>query len=425
MSHKIYDIAVIGGGASGMMAALEAKRQDKRLKIIVLERMSRLGKKLMATGNGRCNITNVACSPQHYHGDVEFMQPVMSTYPPESVIRRFEEYGVKCKIEAGGRVYPCSDQASSVLDCLRLSMEEREIQSVCDFTATKLSRHHADWLIESDSGETILAHSVILASGGLTAPSLGGHASGYALLQSAGHAMTLRVPGLVQLKTDPRDVRALKGIKLTCEAGIFLDGSEVRRVTDEVLFTDYGLSGPAIMLLSRWATIEMSKPRPRSVTVRLKLVQDTEQSVYEYLVVRRRQLSRRRIEDFLTGYINKRVGQVLVRSVTDLPFAEPASELTDENLKRLSKRLVSWDFTITGSKGFDAAQVTAGGAKCDQFDPHTLESLLSHGLFACGEVLNVDGDCGGYNLQWAWASGMTAGTSAADYVSRGGREKEL
>ena len=413
MRDEIYDLAVVGGGASGMMAALEARRIDKGLRIVILERMNRLGKKLMATGNGRCNITNVEAYPQRYHGDVSFMAAAMSKYPPDEVMRRFDEYGVVCKVEEGGRAYPTSDQASSVLDALRMSLDEKGIETRCDCEVSALRPQAGLWIIAAADGQSLTARRVIVASGGLTAPNLGGSPSGYRLMEKLGYAKAPCLPSLVQLKTDPARVRALKGIRVDILAESIRDGRVIGAERGEVLFTDYGLSGPAILQLSRSVSETMPWRDPPQRAIRLHLVDEGEELVLERLRARRDRLAARPLENFLTGYINKRIGQALVKSVTDLPFVSPCGELDDRALAALSRLLTAWDFPILGTMGFDQAQVTAGGLRCAAFDPRTLESKAHPGLYAVGELLNIDGDCGGFNLQWAWASGMTAGASAA------------
>lgn len=413
MSELLYDIAVIGGGASGMIAALSAVRTAPGLKIAVLERMNRVGKKLMATGNGRCNITNMNASEKNYHGSVGFMRPAMSKYPPEKVLDFFETLGVHCREEDEGRVYPMSDQASSVLDALRLSMEESGIEEICDFEVSALTRARDGYRLTAKDNRQIIAKRVVCAAGGLASPSLGGSASGYHLLESCGHELSPRFPALVQLKANPDLTRPLKGIKYSGEIDLLVNGQIRRTETGEILFTEYGLSGIAVMQISRIAAQAFSQKRPPAVEARLHLLPMNTQEAFDLLIARRRLLGRRALENFLTGLLNKRLGQMLIKWNTGLNLTEPSELLTDDHLAALASVLTGWTIEITGTQGFDQAQVTAGGVKTEDVDPHTMESLLADGLYVTGEVLDIDGDCGGYNLQWAWASGLTAGESCA------------
>ena len=414
MNDLSFDIAVIGGGASGLMAALAAHDKNPALKIGVFERLPRVGKKLMATGNGRCNLTNVNASPADYHGDVAFMEPAMGRFPPRVVMERFEAYGVYPIVEDDGRVYPLSGQASSVLDALRLSLLERGVEEIVEFEATALERAGKGWRVRSKDGRMAWAKRVIVAAGGMTAPSLGGSASGYRLLEALGHRVTPRLPALVQVKTDPAAVRALKGIRYDGQIDILVDGRLMRGETGEVLFTEYGLSGIAVMQLSRVASAALARRNKPEVTVRLHILPLSEEAARALLKTRRTQLAARPLENFLTGLVNKRLGQTLIKLACPLPLSTPAAALTDAQLDALAALLTGWTLAITGTQGFDQAQVTAGGVRTAEFDPDTMASRLAPGVYVTGELYDIDGDCGGFNLQWAWASGLAAGEAAAE-----------
>ena len=417
MSELLYDIAVIGGGASGMIAALSAIKTTPGLRIAVLERMNRVGKKLMATGNGRCNITNMNASEKNYHGSVDFMRPAMNQYPPEKVLDFFETLGVHAREEEEGRVYPMSDQASSVLDALRLSMEEAGVEEICDFEVVSLTRAKDGYRLTAKDSRQLIARRVVCAAGGLASPSLGGSSTGYHLLESCGHELSPRFPALVQLKTNPEYTRPLKGVKYSGAIDLLVNGQIRRTETGEILFTEYGLSGIAVMQISRIAAQAFSQKRPPTVEARLHLLPMTYQETFDLLKARRRTLSRRALENFLTGLVNKRLGQMLIKWTTGLNLNEPSSILTDSQLSDLAIALTEWMIEITGTQGFDQAQVTAGGVKTEDINPHTMESQLADGLYITGEVLDIDGDCGGYNLQWAWASGLAAGEACAQSLT--------
>ena len=417
MNRETCDLAVIGAGASGMMSALEALRASPELNVTVLERQPRPGKKLMATGNGRCNITNMDPSLDHYHGDAEAMASVMERYPPRAVLERFEEYGVVTITEHGGRVFPASNQASSVLDALRFSLAERGASICCDFDVSRLDRRGGVWRILSRDGRSVISRAALVAAGGMAAPQLGGTDDGCAILGALGHELAARVPSLVQLTTDPARVRAMKGIRVDARAEALIDGQCAAMNRDEVLFTEYGLSGPAIMQISRPIAQSLHFRHRERAQVRLRLTDEDAARVYERLKARRSMISKRETGEFLTGFVNKRVGQTLLRHCTDLSFAAPCAGLTDESLNVLAQLMTNWVFDIRGTLGFEQAQVTAGGARMTDFFSDTLMSRRAAGLFAAGEVLDIDGDCGGFNLQWAWASGMAAGAAAAAWLT--------
>ncbi len=413
MSDILYDIAVIGGGASGMIAALSAARIAPHLRIAVLERMNRVGKKLMATGNGRCNLTNTGASDKNYHGSVSFMRPAMSAFPPKKVMERLMELGVYPSEEYGGRVYPLSDQASSVLDVLRSSMQEAGIEEICDFEVCSITRAKQGYRLSAKDERQVIARRIICSAGGMTAPNLGGSTSGYKLLESCGHRSTPRFPALVQLKTDPNLTKPLKGMKYNGSIDILVDGRIRRSESGEVLFTEYGLSGPAVMQVSRAASQALSQKKPQRVEAVLHLLPMTCDDALSMLRRRKKLLARRPLENFLTGMVNKRVGQNIIKLSTGIALSEESASLTDEQLASIAAALTGWKMEITGTQSFDLAQVTAGGIAVQDVDPQTMESLLASGLYITGEILDIDGDCGGYNLQWAWASGMLAGESCA------------
>ena len=341
------------------------------------------------------------------------MRPAMTAFPPKKVMERFMELGVYPNEEYGGRVYPLSDQASSVLDVLRSSMQEAGIEEICDFEVCAVTRAKQGYRLTAKDERQIIARRIICAAGGMTAPSLGGSTSGYNLLESCGHRSTPRFPALVQLKSDPALTKPLKGMKYTGDIDILVDGHIRRTESGEVLFTEYGLSGPAVMQVSRAASQALSQKKPQRVEAVLHLLPMSYDEALSMLRRRRKLLARRTLENFLTGMVNKRVGQTLIKLNTGMALSEESASLTEEHLCALAAALTGWKMEITGTQSFDQAQVTAGGIVTQDIDPKTMESLLAPGLYITGEILDIDGDCGGYNLQWAWASGMLAGESCA------------
>lgn len=411
------DICVIGGGASGLAAAVRAARlSGGRLSIAVVERLSRVGKKLLATGNGHCNLSNTRAPQTGYHGDVKFAQQVMERISPDDALDFFEEIGVHPRREESGRVYPMSEQASSVLDSLRLSLSEAGVEEICDFEVVALKRASGLFHLTAKDGRKLTARKVILASGGLTAPSLGGSSTGYALAEGLGHSLTARFPALVQIKTDPGLVRALKGIRFTGTAAILKGDVCLREESGEVLFTDYGLSGPVIMQLSRFAQSNKKDP----LCVSLRFLPESSEEVLSLLYRRQSSFPDRSLENFLTGMVSKRIGQTLLKQAfPDLPLSSACSVLNHRQLRLLADILTDWRLPCTGTMGFEQAQVTAGGVRTRDVSCETMESRLVSGLYLTGELLDVDGDCGGFNLQWAWSSGLLAAESAVCALEEG------
>ena len=396
-------VVVIGAGASGMMAALTAA-EDPENRVILLERQQRVGRKLLATGNGRCNLTNTGARPEHYHGEnPDFAVPALTAFPPRAALDFFHALGLVTAEEYGGRVYPLSNAANSVVDVLRYALEARGVEVKTACPARELRRDKGGFLVLTD-GETLHADKLIVACGGAAGAKLGGVADGYELLKALGHRRTALYPALVQLLTAPEYPRALKGVRADCAFKLLAGGQTLGQSAGELQFTETGVSGPAAFDLSR-AVSTGGKGLILSADF---LREYPEESVLSWLRARREALPALPAGDMLTGMLHNRLGRMLVK-YAGLNAAAPLSALTDRELKTLARACKDFRLEVKGTEGFDSAQVTAGGVKTSGFNPETLESWFVPGLFACGEVLDIDGDCGGFNLQWAWASGRMAG----------------
>ena len=394
-------IGVIGGGASGMAAALAASENPK-VQVIVLERQARVGKKLLATGNGRCNLTNLHALEGGYHGDdATFADFALEKLSPEATLEWFRSLGLFTVAEASGRVYPYSDQANSVVDVLRLAMEKANITLRTGYEVQKIRQQDGGFLINDD----VYCDKLIIACGGLAGTKLGGSMAGYKLLAKLGHKSTKLRPNLVQIKCDWHGSAALKGVRANCHVKILKDGVLFSESTGELQFTEMGLSGPVIFEISRDVCYG-----PGEWTAALDLLPDfAEEALLGEL--KRRRSTNLPLEELLTGIIHNRLGRVLVKSA-GIHGNRKVSELTDSELLDVCAAVKGLEIQLTEPLGMDAAQVTAGGVITREFDPKTMESKLVPGLYACGEVLDIDGDCGGYNLQWAWSSGRLAGLCA-------------
>lgn len=390
-------IAVIGGGASGLTAAIFASQYGGD--VTVYESGTRVGRKILATGNGRCNMTNINADVRHYHGkNPKFILGAKNRFWIDETLEFFKTLGVVTKVEENGKVYPYSDQASAVLDVLRFRAEMAGVKIVTDFDVKTVTD---DFKLLSYDGRTARADKVIVATGGKAAPDLGSKGAGYDILKSFGHTVTELRPSLVQLKTEPEVVRKLKGIKLMANVTL---GSNTEY--GEVLFTEYGLSGPAVFALSS----QLNNDKFISLDIMPEYSRD---DIYSMLIERISNNSKIPLESFFVGMLNRRVGQALLKFLGIEPLSRYALTLSDKEINRICDTIKEWKFAITGTMSWNNAQTTRGGALTDEFDPITMQSKLKQGLYAVGEVLDIDGDCGGYNLQWAWSSGAMAGMAAA------------
>ena len=396
-------VGIIGGGASGMAAALAAAI-NPQVQVLLLERQARLGRKLQATGNGRCNLTNLHVAEGGYHGtEVSFAAHALDRFGVEDTISWFRKMGLVTVAEDSGRVYPYSDQANSVTDVLRFALEQPNIRVVTGCEVEKV-RKNGDRFLISCGEESYLCDKLIVACGGLAGTKLGGSMSGYKLLTKFGHHSTRLRPTLVQLKSHWGALPGLKGVRACCVAEILRDGERHSISSGEIQFTEYGLSGPVIFEVSRDACQGKG-----NWTCRLDLlpVMSREELLEELNHRRFRDLP---VEELLTGVLHNRLGRVLTRAAgIKNGFVR---DLTDRDLETVVDAVKAFEVPLTEPMGMDSAQVTAGGILTSEFDPLTMESRIVKGLYACGEVLDIDGDCGGYNLQWAWSSGRLAGESA-------------
>ncbi len=397
-------IAIIGGGASGMAAALAAA-QNPDNRILLLERQARVGRKLGATGNGRCNLSNLHAVNRGYHGEEPgFADFAIQSFDPEKTLQWFRSLGLYTVTEESGRVYPYSDQANSVVDVLRFALEQPNITVKLGFEVEKVKKTDIGFRIEG-SGETIDCHRLIIACGGLAGTKLGGTMSGYKLLRSLGHHATRLRPTLVQLKSDWGGCVSLKGVRANCHAAIYRDGVLHSESKGEIQFTEQGLSGPVMFEISRDACEGKG-----NWICRLDFLPDMEEA--ELLrELRGRKNTNLPASDLLTGILHNRLGRVLTQTV-GISQQKKVAELSDWELEETARICKALEVRLTEPLGMDAAQVTAGGILTNQFNEKTMESRLVPGLYACGEVLDIDGDCGGYNLQWAWSSGHLAGLHA-------------
>lgn len=394
------NVCVIGGGAAGMLAALTAAENGHR--VLLLERQSRVGRKLLATGNGRCNLSNYHVSPAHYHGGAGFCDFALSQFDVGETLQYFASLGLLTVSEASGRIYPMSNMAGSVLDVLRYALERPEIDLQTGQTVTAVRKMPEGFSVKTET-DTFSARCLILAAGGAAGSKVGGGMDGYRLAKSLGHHRTTLYPSLVQLKTDPTYPRALKGVKAQCGISICRGSQVLARNSGEVLFTEYGVSGPAIFDLSRSVSAGGS-----DLTCLLNFFPDWEEAeVLHWLSQRQAAMAAHEASTLLTGSCHTRLGQMICKSAGFTN--QRAAGLTRDDLRRIARQATHFALPITGTCGFDQAQVTAGGLDTSEFDPRTLQSRLVPGLYACGELLDIDGDCGGYNLQWAWSSGRLAG----------------
>ncbi|MBQ8782815.1 MAG: NAD(P)/FAD-dependent oxidoreductase [Clostridia bacterium] len=402
----MFDIIVLGAGASGTVAAITAKRNNPSLRVAIIESMPVLGKKILATGNGRCNLSNINALSHEYHNK-DFAANVLSRYDVKKTVDFFNSAGLYTVTDDEGRIYPMSNSAASVVDALRFECERLGITVITDEKISNI-KNNGDFFI---LGGRHRAKKVILACGGKASPSQGSDGSGFELLKQLGHKISSPIPALVQLTSDNKIVRSFKGLRVKGKIKIFAESEEIGKAEGEILFTEYGLSGIASMDAQRILCSYLSE---KKCSVVIDLVPEfTKEGIRQRIDNIISLNPNLKSENLLIGFLPKKIGKGLIKCAY-VKDNTPINEISEENLQKICDLCKSFRVYISGSKGFENAQVTRGGADINEFNKDTLESLKVKGLYATGELLDVDGGCGGFNLQWAWSSGMAAGKNAAN-----------
>lgn len=408
MKNKSIKIAVIGGGAAGLAAALACGERFGRGSTAIIEKQVRTGRKLLATGNGRCNITNRNVSPKHYYGDRQIINSVLSQFSPDDSEKFFGNMGILFRDDTEGRVYPHSNQASTVLDCMRMRCEKLGVEELCGFTITSIKRENGLFLINSPE-MTLEAENVIFATGSQASNLLGSDDSGYKLLSSLGIEHTPLFPALSPVYTKEK-YKNLKGVRAKGSVSLVADGKTIKKRDGEIQFTDYGISGICVFEISRFVNefFMLSSIGGRKYNnIKISLDVMSEYSFDElctYLKKCRRIFADNKTQDILSAALSKKLSQ----SITEYCRLErkQCDKLNDSEIKRIANAVKNFIFTPIISDGYKSAQVSAGGIGSEYIDPETLMSRKVKNLYVCGELLDVDGDCGGYNLHFAFGSGM-------------------
>lgn len=406
-------IAVIGGGASGLLAAIAAARNGAE--VTIYEKMNKVGRKILATGNGRCNYTNMNMSMDRYHGkNIKLAENVLNFLDLNKTLNLFEDLGINPYVGELGKVYPSSLQASSVLDVLRYEAERLKIEEVTDFEVVELRKSKGVFSIIGKDN-VYEADRVILASGGKASPQLGSDGRGYELAKAFGHKIIEPFPALVQLKLNGKYFKRIAGIRFDGAVRGFTDKKAIREDEGEVLFTEYGISGPPILQISRDVIAEFNRGQKVYVSVDM-FPQYSKTDLHDLLSVRFRKIGYKSIEDGLIGFINKKLIAAVLTEAGFQDLNKKCGSLNKKEIYKIIEILKEWKFEVTGHNNWQQAQSTAGGVDMSEVNPKTLESIKIKGLYIAGEILDVDGDCGGFNLQWAWSSGYTAGYFSSTLV---------
>ena len=393
-------IGIIGGGAAGIMAALQIKGHE----VHIFERNNRIGKKLLATGNGRCNYTNLNMGAEYYHGEErDFVKPALNYFGMEETIDFFKSHLMLSTSIENGRTYPVTLKASSVLNLFLRELEKKNIYVHTNYFLRQIEKTKGGFKLQFKDEELFYVDRVVFATGGMSMPVSGSDGNGYRILKSLGHTLVEPFPGLVQVKLRSEFLRHLAGTKVVGEVRLIKDGKVIGREEGDLLFTKYGISGPPILDLSR----KVGENLNSKLYMEIPFVNNLEKG-FESFAVNAFNNSDSTLGEFIEGVCDKKFLRV-VEALIKIDKNTPLKEINDSLRDRIIKVLQSTRFEVEGLNGYGESQVTCGGISTEEVNSETMESKIVKGLYLIGEVLDVDGDCGGYNIQWAFSSAALCG----------------
>ena len=400
-------VAIIGAGASGLVCAIEAAR--KGLHVTLFEKNGKVGRKILATGNGKCNISNEKISLERYHGaSVGFAKEALRRFDTFTCKAFFRSLGLEMREGEEGRLYPMSHQASSVVDMLLHEVRSLHVSIVLESEVSKIEKKGAEFILHVNA-QTYVFDACVIATGSVAMPTLGSSGSGYAFAKSLGHSVIEPYPSLVQFVCDEPHLKEVSGVKMDANVELYIANQKRQSVQGDLLFTAYGLSGSAILDLSRKASHALV--HDESVHVVLDLLPTLSREALTSLLQKRLSVAKdKSLSLWLEGMIPKKLAHFIIEN-TKIAHLKEASALGVKEIKKIVFALKALRLHVKATKGFESAEVCAGGVDVSELDAKNLMSKKIANLYFCGEVLDIDGDCGGFNLHFAWASGYLVGQS--------------
>lgn len=400
----IYDLLIVGGGAAGMMAAITAAESGK--KVIIIEKMNRLGKKILATGNGRCNFTNSYLDDTCYRSSQRsFPYTALEQFGYEDAVYFFERLGIAV-VEKDGYYYPNSNQAVTIADGLIYKIRSLKIPVVLECKINHIQKNK-DYFIISSNEKEFRGRNLLLSTGGKAQEKLGSDGSGLLLAQKLKHKVEEPFPALTALKAGGHPLKNASGVRSQCKIDALVNGKKIAEEKGELQITKYGVSGVMIFQMSRFLIEAIKKGQEAAISIDFLPNEADKES---FLKKMKMFSHYKTAEQWLEGYVPAKLAVVLLKKV-GIALERPVLEISKKQQNIIWKELKSCQLEISGWNDFDFAQVTAGGVAVTEVSPYTMESDIIPGLYFAGEILDVDGTCGGYNLQWAWTSGYLAGRS--------------
>ena len=403
------DVIVIGGGASGLVSAIYADKAG--LNVCLLEKNNTCGKKIIITGNGRCNYWNSDQSINHYHTrNKEILEKILQKDYSKEVLSFFNSIGIIPRIK-DGYFYPTSNQAVSIQTALIKEAQINHVEILTNTEVISIKKQNHIFKINTNNG-IFTSKKIILATGSKAAPKTGSTGSGYDIAKSLGHSLITPLPALVQLKADAHYLKEWHGIRADVKISLFENNKYIDSKVGEIQLTDYGISGICTLCLSGRAALSLSKKQKTEVKINFlhQLNIHDKNSFLEFMEERNKTVKNRNIADLLDGILNYKLVNLILKH-SKIKREDSWSHLSNDKKYLLGDNLTNFTLTITGTNSFDHAQVTTGGIPLTEINPNTLESTKTKGLYLTGELLDVDGDCGGYNLGFAWISGIIVGSN--------------
>ncbi len=409
------DVIIIGGGAAGIFCALSVIENSKEaVNVTILERLERIGKKILATGNGKCNFTNKNLVPKKYNNP-KFVTPTLSTYGYKEIIKYLESIGLLSKEISEGRMYPYTESATTVLEVLRMHLDRLGVNIKTSYEVNKIVQRNGKYLVYNKNQKNYFLECdyLVFACGGASAPTLGSNGSGYSLLKPFKIKVTDIYPGLVGIKSEITTLKALNGLRFKCNVSVIEKRTKkcVWTQYGEVQFKGDGISGIVVMEASTFIARHQG-----NYIINLDLMPEASLDDTVKMLNKRKDLfERSEVTMLLTGMLPKMLGSVIIKKAS-IDVNSYIKDLTKTNINKLAGLIKAFPLEVKGDYGFDRSQVTVGGVALSEVNSETLEIKKMNNAYICGEMLDVDGECGGYNLQWAFASGYLVGKKVAESI---------